>query len=123
MNYEQFVRDRITQLRIERNVSEYQMSYDLGKSRGYIYYFSSGQGLPPLKELFKIIEYFGMTPAEFFNENPRLLIQEIVRGLQSLSDEDLEVILAMVGRLCVMREALIDLTANADTVDEPLKLK
>lgn len=32
-----FVRNRITQLRLEKGVSEYQMSYDLGHSRSYIY--------------------------------------------------------------------------------------
>ena len=39
--YESFVRDRITQLRLQKGVSEYQMSYDLGHSRGYIYKISS----------------------------------------------------------------------------------
>ena len=38
-----FVRERITQLRLEKGVSEYQMSYDLGRSRGYIYNISSGK--------------------------------------------------------------------------------
>ena len=33
---ESFVRERITQLRLRKGVSEYQMSYDLGHSRGYI---------------------------------------------------------------------------------------
>ncbi len=33
---DQFVRNRITQLRIKKGISEYQMSYDLGHSRGYI---------------------------------------------------------------------------------------
>jgi hypothetical protein len=37
-----FVRDRIAQLRLQKGVSEYQMSYDLGHSRGYIYNISSG---------------------------------------------------------------------------------
>ena len=36
----QFVRDRITQLRLKKGVSEYQMSYDLGHSRSYIYNIS-----------------------------------------------------------------------------------
>ena len=35
MNAE-FVRERITQLRLQKGESEYQMSYDLGHSRGYI---------------------------------------------------------------------------------------
>lgn len=44
----QFVRDRITQLRLKKGVSEYQMSYDLGHSRSYVYNISSGKSLPPI---------------------------------------------------------------------------
>ena len=39
---EEFIRNRITELRLRRGVSEYQMSYDLGHSRGYVYNISSG---------------------------------------------------------------------------------
>ena len=35
------VRERITKLRMQKGVSEYQMSYDLGHSRGYINNISS----------------------------------------------------------------------------------
>ena len=53
---EEFVKERITQLRLKKGVSEYQMSYDLGHSRGYIYNISSGKALPPLKEFFGICD-------------------------------------------------------------------
>ena len=53
--YEDFVRERVTQLRLKKGVSEYQMSYDLGHSRGYVYNISSGKALPPLKEFFSMI--------------------------------------------------------------------
>ena len=43
-----FIKERITQLRLEKGVSEYQMSYDLGHSRSYIYNISSGRSLPPM---------------------------------------------------------------------------
>ena len=43
---EDFIRARITQLRMKKGVSEYQMSYDLGHSRGYVYNISSGKALP-----------------------------------------------------------------------------
>lgn len=66
---EEFVRERITQLRLRKGVSEYQMSYDLGHSRGYVYNISSGKALPPLKEFFAICEYFEITPQAFFDEN------------------------------------------------------
>ena len=54
---EEFVRERITGLRLRKGVSEYQMSYDLGHSRGYVYNISSGKALPPVKELFAICDY------------------------------------------------------------------
>ena len=54
----QFVRDRITQLRLKKGVSEYQMSYDLGHSRSYVYNISSGKSLPPMAEFLQICNYF-----------------------------------------------------------------
>ncbi len=99
--YDKFVRDRITQLRLQKGVSEYQMSYDLGHSRGYIYNISSGKSLPPLTEFFAICEYFGITPAEFFDDklsNPEL-IQKAVEGLKALDDSDILMILNHINRL------------------------
>ena len=99
--YEAFVRERITQLRLKKGVSEYQMSYDLGHSRGYIYNISSGKSLPPMSEFFSICDYFSITPAEFFDDgksNPAL-IQEAISGLSQLSDEDVLLVLNLVNRL------------------------
>jgi transcriptional regulator with XRE-family HTH domain len=99
--YEQFVRDRITRLRLNKGVSEYQMSYDLGHSRGYIYNISSGKSLPPLKGLFSICEYFGITPSEFFNDGitqPEL-IRKAVEGMETLDDCDIIMILNHIDRL------------------------
>jgi len=64
--YADFVRSRITQLRLEKNVSEHRMSLDLGKSGSYIRGISNGGSLPSLKELFNIIDYFDITPSDFF---------------------------------------------------------
>ena len=64
--YDAFTRNRITELRKLKNISEHKMSLDLGKSGSYIRAISSGVALPSLKELFNIIAYFDMTPAEFF---------------------------------------------------------
>ena len=99
--YEAFVRERITQLRLKKGVSEYQMSYDLGHSRGYIYNISSGKSLPPMSEFFSICDYFNITPAEFFDDgksNPAL-IQEAISDLSQLSDEDVLFVLNLVNRL------------------------
>lgn len=99
--YEEFVRNRITQLRLKKGVSEYQMSYALGHSRGYIYNISSGKSLPPLTELFAICEYFEITPTEFFDDsvsNPEL-IQKAVEGMKQLDDSDQLMILNHINRL------------------------
>ena len=98
---EDFVRERITTLRLKKGVSEYQMSYDLGHSRGYIYNISSGKALPPLKEFFAICDYFGLTPAQFFDEgtqNPEL-IQKAVSGMKQLNEADLLMLLGLINRL------------------------
>ena len=99
--YEKFVRDRITDLRLKKGVSEYQMSYDLGHSRGYIYNISSGKALPPLKEFFAICDYFGITPCEFFDtglKNPEL-IRQATEGLKSLDEDDVAMIVKYINRL------------------------
>ena len=74
---------------------------DLGHSRGYIYNISSGKALPPLKEFFAICDYFGLTPAQFFDEgtqNPEL-IQKAVSGMKQLNEADLLMLLGLINRL------------------------
>ena len=77
------------------------MSYELGHSRGYIYNISSGKALPPMKEFFAICDYFGITPAEFFDtgvRNPEL-IGKAVEGMRQLNERDLRLLLNMIERL------------------------
>lgn len=64
---EQFIRDRITSLRLQKNLSEYQLSLELGHSRGYINNISSGKTLPSMSEFLNICDYFHITPKEFFD--------------------------------------------------------
>lgn len=97
----EFVRERITQLRLQKGVSEYKMSYDLGHSRGYINNISSGKSLPSMTEFFTICEYFGITPIEFFNQkvdNPKLMNQAML-DLEQLSEDDLALIHLNIKRL------------------------
>lgn len=63
--YETFLRSRITELRVRKDVSEHRMSLDLGKSGSYIRSITNGMSLPSLRELFNIISYFDLTPTEF----------------------------------------------------------
>lgn len=86
-----FVRRRITQLRLEKNVAEHKMSLELGKSGSYIRGITNGGSLPSLKELFNIIDYFGMTPSEFFAplENKDSSYTKLCDTLRSLNEDDL----------------------------------
>lgn len=96
-----FVRDRITQLRLQKGVSEYKMSYDLGHSRGYINNISSGKTLPSMTEFFAICDYFGITPIEFFDEkkqNPSLLV-DAIELLSELDKDDLTLMIQNMKRL------------------------
>ena len=97
----EFVRERITQLRVRKDVSEYKMSYDLGHSRGYINNISSGKTLPSMTEFFAICDYYDITPEEFFHVqsvNPKLS-REVVELLSQLNEDDLSLTLANIRRL------------------------
>lgn len=98
---EQFVRDRITQLRLRKGVSEYRMSYDLGHSRGYVHNISSGKATPPMKEFLAICEYFELTPQQFFDEGTQSpeLIQKAVNGMKQLNEDDMLMLLGIINRL------------------------
>lgn len=98
---ENFVRNRITQLRLKKGTSEYQMSYDLGHSRGYVYNISSGKALPPLKEFFAICDYFEITPQQFFDtseQNPEL-VQKALEGMRQLDESDMLMLLGIINRM------------------------
>lgn len=78
----QFVRDRITQLRLKKGVSEYQMSYDLGHSRSYVYNISSGKSLPPMAEFLQICNYFTAHQANS-SMNPKKIPHSCKRPLKN----------------------------------------
>lgn len=72
---EEFIRNRITELRLKKGVSEYQMSMELGQNRSYIQAISSGRSMPSMKQFLNICEYFEITPLQFFDaqeNNPQL---------------------------------------------------
>ena len=90
--YEDFIRTRITELRIRKNVAEHRMSLDLDKSPSYIRGITSGQAMPSVKGLIRIIRYFDMTLAEFCEplnhvETP---LRKLCDRLHKLNIEELE---------------------------------
>ena len=98
-----YVRNKITELRIKRGLSEYQLSYALGHSKNYIHNIVSGYSQPSLGELLYLLEILEVTPRDFFDEegdfkNP-ILAKQIMDGIKGLDDRNLEAILLMVKQL------------------------
>lgn len=98
---EKFIRDRISRLREEKQVSERKMSLDLGHSTSYIRSITSGRSLPSMGEFLYICEYLNITPMEFFNEGKAttLLQQKTIDSIYSMSEEDLMLLTGFIERL------------------------
>ena len=98
---EKYIRERITKLRLQKGISEYKMSYDLGHSRGYVNNISSGKTLPSMSEFLAICDYFEITPQEFFNEksaNPKIT-KQVMELIDQLNEDDLALTLQNIQRL------------------------
>lgn len=98
---EHFIAERITALRMKKNVSEYRMSLELGQSKSYVQGITSGKALPSVKQLFNLADYFEITMAEFFDDttdDPQK-VHEIMALIRQLSDEDFDRILDLTKRL------------------------
>lgn len=98
LGYEAFVRNRITELRMQKNISEHRLSLDLGKSPAYIRSITNGLTLPSFHEFFNILQYFEISPSEFFRgaEGCNELRDSICETLRDFSDEDLEKIATFI---------------------------
>ena len=95
---EQFIRERITELRESKQVSERKMSLDLGHSTSYIRSISSGKALPSLSELLYICEYLGISVSEFFNDESRISLvqQKAIEYIKTMPDGDVELLMNFI---------------------------
>ena len=98
---EEFIRNRITELRLRKGISEYKLSLDLGQNRSYIQAISSGRALPSMRQFLNICDYFEITPLEFFDtsENNPQLVKKALDGIRTLKDDDLIMLLSLITRL------------------------
>lgn len=96
-----FVSNRITELRVKKNVSEYQMSLDLGKNKSYIQNISSGRSMPSMSQFLEICNYFNITPQQFFDEELHNLplYQKANDLLKQLDDDDMMAVIPILNRL------------------------
>lgn len=95
-----YISNRITELRMQKNVSEYQMSLELGQNGNYIRMICNGSSMPKMGPFIRICEYFGVTPAEFFDRdlhNPDL-VKQAIQAIEKLQDEDIQLIIRIANR-------------------------
>lgn len=111
---EKFIGERITQLRQDYHVSEYQMSLELGQSKSYVQSITSGKSLPSVKQLFNIADYFGISLAEFFHESrdESLVFLNAVNELRRLSDEDIMLLMGVARRISALADGREDTAAR-----------
>ena len=97
---EVFVRNRISELRSKKGISEYRMSLDLGHSKSYMQSISSGRSLPSLAEFLYICDYLGVTPKEFFDTETQEVqeVSQLNKLAQHLSIEDLNILIGIAER-------------------------
>lgn len=95
-----FIRSRISDLRLKKGVSEYQMSKDLGHSRGYIQGITSGRSLPSMTEFLYICDYLEITPKDFFDEeiDYPAQVRKIQQSVSRMSESDLDMLIPFVER-------------------------
>lgn len=102
--YTAALRNRITELRLQKDVSERQMSLDIGKSESYMGHISNGVSLPSVTELLNIISYFEMTPAEFFLPltDRNLPLMQACEKLRKLDEKDIEIVTSVIERILTL---------------------
>lgn len=101
MDYAEWFRQRLTELRIRKGVSARDMSLSLGQSESYINKIENKRTLPSLTGFFYICEYFEITPQEFFDSgrsDPRQaseLLQEWEKLKPEYADHLLHIVKAI----------------------------
>ena len=100
---EKFIVDRITQLRVERNISEYELSYALGFSKSYVNMISREKNLPSMNAFLAICDYFEITPAQFFVPYLNDEMEGMLRMFLDLKPEDREKVKDIMSAIVIKR--------------------
>lgn len=101
MDYEDFIRKKIDKLRLEKGLSERQLSFDLGHSGNYINAILRGRSLPSMSEFIYLCSFFEVTPLEFFEYGLELSpkdvkLTQLVLQLDDESKDSLEILLTKI---------------------------
>ena len=91
MDYVNYVSERIAKLRTAKDVSARDMSVSIGQNVNYINSIENRKAEPSLSGFFYILEYFGVSPHDFFdmgNQHPALL-NELLSNAKQLDENEL----------------------------------
>lgn len=97
---------RLTNLRINADVSARDMSLSIGQNAGYINNIETGKSLPSMSSFFYICEYLHITPSEFFDittENPDK-IKDLTSKLKKLNSTQLNIISLLIDEFFLNRQ-------------------
>lgn len=95
---ENYIKQRIAQLRTQQGISARELSLTLGQSTGYINTIENGKSLPSMSMFLVICEYFKITPKEFFDkevDSPKIYL-ELVNESKKLDEESLKSLLSII---------------------------
>ena len=99
--YENFLPDRLAELRMQKGISARDMSLSLGQANNYINTIENKKSLPSMQSFFYICEFLNITPQEFFDEgntNPQRL-REFINEAKKLNDNSLSHLLGIMKEL------------------------
>ena len=96
--YEDFIADRLAQLRQVKERSARDMSLSIGQNQNYINHIENRKMLPSMQSFFYICEFLGITPQDFFDEgnvHPEML-SDLIMDLKKLDAKSLSYIIGIV---------------------------
>lgn len=100
--YKDFFKERLPELRQNKDISAREMSLSLGCNPGYINNIECGKALPAMHNFFYICEYLNISPSEFFQRevNDPEQLSELIGNLKKLNPEELDSINTLVRNMC-----------------------
>ena len=96
--YDDFISERLTALRLSKDISARDMSISIGQNENYINRIENKKAMPSMQGFFYICEYLKISPMEFFDNgvrNPEKL-NDLISDLKTLNDEQLATVTAVV---------------------------
>jgi transcriptional regulator with XRE-family HTH domain len=90
--YKEMFAARLSQLRLQKNVSARDMSLSIGQNPAYINNIETGKALPSMSAFFYICEYLDVSPKDFFDTDSTCPkdVRSITEKLVHLSEKKLK---------------------------------